>query len=247
MDPAEKIRNAVDRVARLRIVRTGHASLLSGLSAVRQLQAMRFRGTYADLLGQGPYRRATRFFLEELYGQRDYTQRDAQFSRIAGTLQRAFPAQLVGTAVALAELHAMTEELDHAMAVAWAAQGTGPSGEVERYIAAWQAVGQQERRHTQLDAVVSLGRELQRVTELPGLRFMLRMMRAPAAAAGMSELQTFLEAGFDTFAGMARAPGGASAFLGTLEQRERALIVQLFAQSDVACETALARTLGQAR
>jgi hypothetical protein len=84
-----------------------------------------------------------------------------------------------------------------------------------------------------------------RLTRKPGLRTMLRMMRAPATAAGLAALQRFLEAGFDTFAALARS-GHAANFLRTIADRESALIGRLFDAPAVACETELARTLGQA-
>jgi hypothetical protein len=76
---------------------------------------------------------------------------------------------------------------------------------------------------------------------------MLRMMRGPAQAAGLSELQRFLEAGFDTFGTLARTRGAVAHFLDTIAQREGALLAQLFDATPVTCETALRQTLGQAR
>jgi hypothetical protein len=59
------------------------------------------------------------------------------------------------------------------------------------------------------------------------LRHSLRLMRGPARAAGLGALQSFLEAGFDTFRGMR----GAEEFLSLIGQRERALAAALFASS----------------
>jgi len=85
-----------------------------------------------------------------------------------------------------------------------------------------------------------------RLTRMAGLRTLLKMMRAPAHAAGLGSLQHFLESGFDTFATMARRRGGAEGFLDTIRGREAKLIAMLFDTDRVACETELARTLGQA-
>ncbi len=52
----------------------------------------------------------------------------------------------------------------------------------------------------------------------------LRMMRAPARAAGLANMQRFLEEGFDTF----KAMRGAEQFLRTVADRERALASRLF-------------------
>ena len=81
---------------------------------------------------------------------------------------------------------------------------------------------------------------------MPGLRTMLRMMRGPASAAGLADLQRFLEEGFDTFAAMSRQRGAVEQFLRTLQERERQLFTLLDDADLVACETALARILGQA-
>ncbi|QDL36180.1 FFLEELY motif protein [Rhodoferax sediminis] len=252
MEPAQQIRDAVAQVSQLRQDASGDPALGAAVAQVKRLQSRRFTGTYADLLGGGPYQAAAQFFLYELYGEADYSERDAQFARIAGALQRLFPQQVMATAVSLAQLHALTERLDHAMGRAWphaavAAGDTLGESPAARYIRAWRTVAQRGDREAQLTVVLEIGHELQRLTRMPGLRLMLKMMRGPAAAAGMGALQRFLEAGFDTFAAMARQPGGADGFMATIREREAALIALLFDADFVACETQLAHTLGQAR
>ncbi|MET0310443.1 MAG: hypothetical protein ABW051_00185 [Burkholderiaceae bacterium] len=231
----------MQRVDRLRQEGLAAPGLAAAIAEVKRFQARRFAATYGDLLASAEYQPAARFFLDELYSDKDYAQRDAQFARIAGAMQRAFPRQVVATAVALAELHALTEELDHAMGAAWLAQPA--AGEAGRYAAAWCAVGRRDARGKQLDVVLVIGGELEKLTRTPGLRLMLKMMRGPAAASGLSSLQRFLEAGFDTFAGM-REP---RVFLRTIEERERALIARLFDAPLVASGTELQDILGQAR
>ncbi len=244
MEAAHQIRDAVAQVSQLRDACAADAVLRVAVVTVKALQARRFAGTYADLLSGGGHAAAARFFLEELYSDKDYAERDAQFSRIAGAVQRLFPQQVTATAVALAQLHLLTERLDHDMGRAWI--GTiGTEG--GRYLDAWRVVGRREEREKQLQVVLSIGQEMIKLTRTPGLRLMLKMMRAPAAAAGLASLQGFLEAGFDTFGAMARKRGDAEAFLHTVALREAALISMLFDAPPVACETELQRTLGLAR
>jgi len=244
MEAAQQIRDAVAQVSRLRMACAADPALRAAVVAVKALQARRFAGTYADLLSGGEHAAAARFFLEELYSDKDYAERDAQFSRIAGAVQRLFPHQVVATAVALAQLHLLTEELDHAMGLAWVDTSGTRGG---RYVAAWRAVGQRARREEQLRVVLCIGQEMIKLTRTPGLRLMLKMMRGPAAAAGLGSLQGFLEAGFDTFGAMARRRESAQAFLQLVARREEALITMLFDAEPVACETELQRTLGLAR
>lgn len=244
MDAADTIRQCIAQVTLLRQQRSADPPLGQAVQAVKELQSTRFRGSYADLLQSDTYAPAAQFFLAELYGSSDYAARDAQFGRIAGTLQTLFPRPVVAMAVALAELHQHTEQLDHAMGALWRqADGDAPA----RYVAAWKGVGQPQARQGQLASVLAMGRDLARLTAKPGLRTMLHMMRGPARAAGLGELQRFLEAGFDTFGQLVRTRGAVDQFLATIEAREAALMAQLFDAPAVACGTTLRHTLGQAR
>src|SRR5437660_25767 len=140
MHAAQEIRDAMVRVAALRSRQAEQPQQRDAVRTVKTLQARRFAGTYRDLLAGGPHAAPARFFLEELYSERDFSARDAQFARIAGAMEKFFPAIVIRTAVNLANLHALTEDLDDGVATQWlaAAQDGLPA---QRYIAAWRAVG----------------------------------------------------------------------------------------------------------
>jgi hypothetical protein len=244
MNTAQTIRNAVAQVERLREESRSVPDIGIAVVRLKRFQARRFGGTYADLLASSAYGAAARFFLEELYSERDYGERDAQFARIAGAVEKLFPKDVAQTAAGLARLHALTESLDHGMA---RIETLCDPDDVAGYVRAWKAVGRREDRERQLQTVVEIGAEMTRLTRLPGLRMMLRMMRGPASAAGMASLQRFLESGFDTFASVAKQRGGAERFLAIIHEREQQLIDLLFGTEAVACETELRRILGQAR
>jgi len=234
---APRIRQAMQAVLALRQHHAASLSLRTAVLEVKRFQAQRFRATYADLLQDPRYHHAALFFLDELYGDRDYERRDQQFARIANTIARLFPTAVADTAATLAEVHALTEKIDHQMAVCWL--GTDAPGLPQRYIKCWRAVADRLARQQQLQAVLHLGEELDRLTRTPGLRRLLKMMRAPAAVAGLSSLQHFLEAGFEAFADMQ----GAADFLAIVGQREAAWISLLFDSDAVACETKMQQLL----
>jgi hypothetical protein len=71
------------RVDEQRVQRAADPVLAARVHAVKHYQHERFQHTYADLLAQPRYAKATRFFLEELYGPVDFTRRDTQFKRVA--------------------------------------------------------------------------------------------------------------------------------------------------------------------
>ena len=240
MDAAQTIRDAVARVGAIRQEATFNPDLRTALVTVKAFQAKRFAGTYADLLRSAEYGSAARFFLNDLYSDKDYSQRDAQFSRIAGALQRLFPQQVIATAVLLAQLHLLTEELDWEMASRWGPRtATLSHGDVTHYIACWRAVARGEDRIRQLEMVLTVGKDLDRLTRTPGLRLMLRMMRGPAKAAGLGSLQNFLETGFDTFANMSGKGRSAEEFLNTIRIRESSWIQRLSHGDITLCEADL--------
>ncbi len=189
--------------------------------ALKTFQQRRFSHTYADLLKSARYGPAARFFLDELYGPRDYTRRDTQFARVVPALVRLFPSEIVDTVRHLSELHALSETLDTAMALQLDSVDVTPLA----YIRAWQQVGGGTERQTQIAMTLDVARRLDRLTRKLLLRQSLHLMRGPARAAGLGELQAFLEAGFDTF----RTMKGAEEFLVTVRTREEALAAALYA------------------
>ena len=216
----QAILDLLRRVDEQRALRAVDPSLHDRVHAVKHYQHERFQHTYADLLVQPRYARATRFFLEELYGPMDFTRRDTQFKRVVPGLVRLFPKEVVLTVQTLGELHALSEELDTAMG------RQVPAGAVDLagYAAAWQAVGRPKDREAQILLMRRVADALDVYTRNPFLRHSLRLMRTPARLAGLPELQAFLEAGFDTFGAMR----GAQDFLDTVVRRERALAAWLF-------------------
>ncbi len=219
---ANAIRQHLGQVAVLR-ERARIQGLAAAVHAVKRLQAQRFRGTYVDFLALPAFAPATRFFLEELYGEHDFSDRDSQFERIAGALERMFPASVSALAVDLTETHALTEVLDHQLASHWMSMPEKMPAAL-RYVNSWRLTGAREQRQRQLAVVQHMGSELRRLTRNPSLRIGLRMMRKPAQLAGLSALQMFLESGFDAFASM----GDPSGFMQAIESRESRWIDALF-------------------
>ncbi len=217
------IRTALQGVAALRQQWLADPAWAQAVMQIKRFQCQRFARSYAHISAdprQGP---ALAFFLNDLYAAKDFSDRDAQFCRIAGAIEKLFPADVAQTAWALADVHALSERLDAAMARAWLDAGSPELG-AESYLQAWREVGEEASRQRQLQTVLHLGRQLDAHTRTRGLRTLLKMMRGPASAAGLSDLQGFLENGFDTFKGLQ----GADAFLGMIERNEGVFITQCF-------------------
>jgi hypothetical protein len=216
-----EILRCLGRVNAERRLREADAALAARVNEVKRFQHARFEATYADLLAQKRYAPATKFFLEDLYGPGDFTQRDEQFARVVPALVRLFPHQIVQTVAKVAQLHELSEALDTEMA------RCAPDGPLERaaYCQAWRQVGRAADRDRQIALMLEVGRAMDRFTKNLVLRGSLRMMRGPASAAGLGALQEFLETGFDSFRDMR----GAEEFLATVSQRETVLAARFFA------------------
>jgi hypothetical protein len=228
-DIATRILQSLAAVEIERRRRAAAPTLAADVAALKAYQQMRFARTHAGLLAHPRHGRAANFFLNELYGPQDFTQRDAQFSRIVPALVRLFPADTVATVESLAAVHALSERLDTAMAIHLA--GAAPTR--ASYLRAWQATGERAARARQIELVMRVGAALDRHTRSFVLRASLKAMRGPARAAGMAALQTFLEAGFEAFGAM----HGATEFLATIHARETALAARLFDPAAVAAVT----------
>jgi hypothetical protein len=233
---AEAILENLKVVAEERALRAANPGLAAKVSGLKEFQQRRFSHTYADLLATERYGAAARFFLEELYGPADFSRRDTQFARVVPALVRLFPSEVVHTVATLAQLHALSETLDTAMAThLHNTQITAPE-----YISAWQTTARAGDRESQIVLTLEVASRLDQFTRKPLLRNSLRLMRGPARAAGLAELQLFLESGFDTF----RAMKGAQEFIHIVESRERALASSLFhanvADTEPGSTTALA-------
>ena len=217
---AESILADLNRVTVLRQTLAGNAALGRQVRAVKQFQHQRFSRTYRDLLATPSQGAAARFFLDDLYGPGDFSERDDQFARIVPALVRLFPGEIVNTVSRLSALHALSESLDMLMAEHLAQD----SIDTASYRRAWQATGQPEWRQAQIDLMLEVGQALSRYTRRPMLRHSLRLMRGPARIAGLGKLQEFLERGFDTFHSL---PDPAS-FLATVAAREQDIVAWLF-------------------
>jgi hypothetical protein len=218
----QAIRQHLERVSELRAARTGDGRLARRVAAIKRHQHLRFGRDYADLMESPRYGAATRFFLDDLYGPADFADRDAQFGRVIPAMARVLPGEVMHTVAQLAELHALSEGLDQLMAQALTIDGIDD----QSYRAAWQAVGRREQREAQLGLLLAIGRALDQHTKSPLLVTALRVMRGPAKAAGLAQLQLFLERGLAAFSAMR----GAHEFLETIASNECRVIDEMFSQ-----------------
>lgn len=195
------------------------------LVELQRWQAARLRETFADFLASKRERLAAEFFLSDLYGDFDVSARDHDIERVLPVMRRVLPEKLLAAAADAIELSVLSHAFDLRVAAALAADGEDGPIAVPRYGRAYRAAGLPRLRRHQVGLIERVGVSLDSTVSRPLIGHLLRMSRMPARAAGLSELQSFLERGFAAF----RALGGSGPFVAEIARRERAVSDRLFA------------------
>ncbi len=215
----ERLAQALNRVIALRRRLETDPVLAERWRAVKRWQSERLQNTYPDLLASPRYGPACRFFLDELYAAKDFSQRDNEVLRVVPKLARMLPDRAIETMALAVELDELSETLD-ARVAGLIRLPIDPMA----YAEAYRAAGTRAERARQIETIGHIGHSLERLARIPLLSGMLHMMRAPAEAAGLGHLHRFLASGFDSF----KAMGDAGEFLATIRERETALMRQWF-------------------
>ena len=207
----------------LKALRGEPAAAHPRLAEVKRFQSQRLAATYADVAAVPRYSAATSFFLDDLYGAKDFSSRDQAMMSVVPVMSRMLPSSAVETAALAIELEALSEDLDHRLA---RALPHGPLDD-EAYAAAYRASGTRAERERQVNLIGEVGRRLDRLVRKPLVFRMLQLMRRPARLAGLQDLQDFLERGFESF----RLMAGADEFLALIHERETRIMDRLFSRA----------------
>ncbi|MGD8708865.1 MAG: hypothetical protein PVF40_00640 [Ectothiorhodospiraceae bacterium] len=215
----------LNRARELRRVQVDSEGLDPAVARLRRWQSERLERTHADLLADRRSRSAMEFFLDELYGPYDFSQRDQDIERIYPIMIRVLPAAAVHTLTRALELNSLSHELDQRLLEVLENE-LGVRDEIteETYAEAYRRCANPEERARQIDLIDSLGRDLTAIVGRRRTGWLLRVARRPARAAGFGELQSFLERGYDAFRRMPHP----QEFLDKVVERERRIMENLF-------------------
>ena len=139
--------------------------LIATLSA---WQSLRLSRTHADMLMDPQFGQACAFFLDDIYAPKDFTQRDYDGQRVYHFMNRFLPeATLHPLAMAL-EISSLTQQLDLALAEFMRAHlGVADRFERWQYEEAYRLCDNYEMRARQIDLIVEVGHQLERVRRVP--------------------------------------------------------------------------------
>ena len=199
---------------------------LRWLPEVRRWQARRLAASFDRFLNDPKRRPAAQFFLSDVYNDHDFSRRDADIAKVLPMMQRLLPVKLLETVADAIELGLLTHAFDLRMAQTLQhVGGQRRKLDGDLYAQAYRATGLPRLRSHQIDLIAQVGLGLGQALRMPGVAVLLKLSRAPARAAGLSELQGFLERGYAAFAEL----GDVRGFINEIEADERAVSRRLFA------------------
>lgn len=196
---------------------------------LQQWQCERLLVSHDDLAQQKRYQKAMAFFVEELYGPKDFSQRDADLVRVIPKLAKVLPDKAMNAMDDALSLNALSFDLDMAMAQYLQAHFPDESINRDNYALAYRHVGRIEDRTHQIDIISHLGDQLADVIKIRGIGMLISLSRRPAKLAGVLALHEFLQRGFDAF----KALGDVQSFIQPVLVREKA-IMQTLLSDDLA-------------
>ena len=190
------------------------------LQQLQRWQVTRLRRTYDDFSSQSRYHDALEFFVNDLYGPHDCSQRDTELSKVLRAIQRVLPAQAVQALTLALQMESLSLSLDIEMAEVL------DDGDITSalYQKAYQDVGRTADRQQQVVLIVAAGRALDGLVRNPAIGAALWVAALPARIAGVSMLHDFLKRGYHAFSRMQ----GAGTLLAAIEQRETIIMKKLF-------------------
>lgn len=194
--------------------------MMPKLRALRQWQCKRLLASHDQHYQVPKFKAAMDFFVEELYGPKDFSQRDQDIARVVPKMAKLLPNKALATIEIASHLNYLSLQLDCAML-----PHLPDTIDTDTYAKAYVACKNPKPRAEQIKVIEQLGLDLARVVAIPGISTLLMLARKPAKLAGLDALQVFLETGFAAF----RKLGDVDAFLMPMVSKEQALMEQLFA------------------
>ena len=217
VEVAERLSRDLIRAATFRRSAAEDSRRRGARDRLRAWQAERLARSYPDLLADERYGPAAQFFLSDLYGPKDFSERDREVERLLPLMIKALPVSGLATLALAVELDALSEELDAAMSDRLP---LSTCLDDDSYAAAYRCVGRRSDRLRQIELIGETGEALEKLARKPLVAGALKLMHGPAHMAGLGELHDFLERGFFAFRHMGRA----DEFLERIGNEERRLM-----------------------
>ncbi len=203
------------------------AGLSTELQQLRSWQTQRLMHTYQDFLHHSQYGPACRFFLDDIYAPRDFSQRDHDVQHLYQLMARFVPEHMLALMREVIELNQFSNELDLGLLSALKEKGGLPDPiTTVQYAAAYRICDNHVQRVDQINRLVKVLEEVAAGARKPVVLITLRLARGPASMAGWGDLLNFLERGCVAFKQMK----GGQKFILAVQERETGILTRIFDQ-----------------
>lgn len=186
--------------------------------------SQRIGKTYSDIAVIPRFHDAVRYFQNDMYGPKDYAQRDRDVQKIYPIIEKLLPNRFLEILTHVMELNALTMQLDEAQALALQEMSDFNPIEADAYAQAYRVSAPKADRAKQIDLVLSVGEELNQISGKSYLGGVLKLSKKPAHKLGIGDLHSFLDNGYRAFMKMKDA----TPFINTIRARETQILDNIF-------------------
>lgn len=211
--------------------RVEQSDITHTLRKLQYWQTKRLLATHGDLWESKRFKPAMAFFIDELYGPKDFSKRDKDIARVVPKMAKILPQQALESLESALRLNSLSFEMDVKMSELL----VDINVDRDSYAKAYQACNNLEQREEQIDLLESLGADLADVVKIPGISALLMLSRKPAKMAGVESLQAFLESGFKAF----KKLGEVEDFIIPIVSQEKRIMHALFDAKDLETQNPL--------
>lgn len=223
-DMLNKIIQHLEQSAHLNQV-INEQNLTQSIRELQTWQTQRLLTTHDDLWQSKRFKPAMQFFIDELYGPKDFSQRDAELSRVVPKMAKILPDKALISLEAALKLNSLSLELDLTLLAKLGQQTL----DRDSYFESYRASNNQAKRKDQIQLLENLGLDLAQVVKISGISAILMLSRKPAKVAGVQSLHEFLEKGFKSF----KKLGKVHDFIDPIIYRERQMMNDLFSATGI--------------
>jgi hypothetical protein len=195
------------------------AELMTTIKAVQSWQCKRLLVSHQHMYQQKRFKPAVEFFINELFGPNDFSQRDKDIARIIPKMSTFLPQKALQSLACALHLNTLSFELDFELAK----RLVDTTINRDTYAKAYISCNNFASRQQQIDYIRNLGNDLADVVKIKGISSLLFISRKPAKMAGVLALHEFLEKGFKSFKNM----GNVEDFITPLVNKEREIMQQI--------------------
>ncbi len=215
----DKIVELLDDTSRMH-TQIKQQSLQHSIRGLQEWQTKRLLSSHADFWHQKRSKPAMQFFIDEIYGSKDFSDRDIEIAGVVPKLVKVLPDKAVAALHEALRLNSLSLALDLRMV----AELKNKPVDRDNYYKAYQQCNNLEMREEQILLIEKLGLRLAQVVKIRGVSIILKLARKPAQVAGVENLHHTLEQGFHAFAKL----GNVHDFIDPIIQRERTMMKALF-------------------